>query len=263
MPCKCVQISKVPLTGKLGAFQYRFQCTTSDGRTKKATLVASNDERAKTTSRNQVRSGHIKRVVASLSKQTVHVICRLQGRQAVGRELCPGRRLPRLAVSTKPRDPWRAVAFVLEPVLETLLTQTIDHGFVGGTRSTELPPALRRLAPPSHDRELDDPIRRPVQVPCRSSKTSYHRRRGVMPATKKGGLFQDRLNDSSNNSESLRLLRRSGLVFLFFGGKRLEQILPFKPTVLPVDVPLHPAELRHHFPLTDCAFPECRESFPG
>ena len=47
MPCKCVQISKVPLPGRLGAFQYRFKCKTSDGRTKKATLVASNDERAR------------------------------------------------------------------------------------------------------------------------------------------------------------------------------------------------------------------------
>jgi hypothetical protein len=47
MPCKCVQTSKVPLAGKLGAFQYTFKCKTSDGRTKKATLVESDNKRAK------------------------------------------------------------------------------------------------------------------------------------------------------------------------------------------------------------------------
>ncbi len=47
MPCKCVQISKVPLPGKLVAYQYTFKCTMSDGRTRKATLVESDDKRAK------------------------------------------------------------------------------------------------------------------------------------------------------------------------------------------------------------------------
>ena len=47
MPCKCVQISKVPLPGKLEAYQYTFKCTTRDGRTRKATLVEFNDKRAK------------------------------------------------------------------------------------------------------------------------------------------------------------------------------------------------------------------------
>ena len=55
MACKCVQISKVPLPGKLGAYEYRFQCTMSDGRTRKATLVEYNDKRAKMIAEIKVR----------------------------------------------------------------------------------------------------------------------------------------------------------------------------------------------------------------
>ena len=47
MGSKCVQISKVPLAGRLGLFQYKFECTTTGGRKKKAMLVETNDKRAK------------------------------------------------------------------------------------------------------------------------------------------------------------------------------------------------------------------------
>jgi hypothetical protein len=47
MPCKCIQVSKVPLAGKAGVYQYTFKCTTSDGRTKKAVLAESDDRRAR------------------------------------------------------------------------------------------------------------------------------------------------------------------------------------------------------------------------
>ena len=46
MPCKCTQVSKVPLAGKAGVYQYTFKCTTSDGRSKRAVLVESVDQRA-------------------------------------------------------------------------------------------------------------------------------------------------------------------------------------------------------------------------
>ena len=47
MPCTCVQIQKVPLAGKPGVYQYTFQCTTGDGRKKKAILVEASDQRAR------------------------------------------------------------------------------------------------------------------------------------------------------------------------------------------------------------------------
>ena len=47
MACKCIQVSKVPLRGRAGVYQYTFQCTTGEGRTKRATLVESDDRRAK------------------------------------------------------------------------------------------------------------------------------------------------------------------------------------------------------------------------
>lgn len=46
MPCKCTQVSKSPLPGKTGVYQYTFKCTTDDGRTKRAVLVESDDRRA-------------------------------------------------------------------------------------------------------------------------------------------------------------------------------------------------------------------------
>ncbi len=47
MPCKCTQTRKVPLAGKAGVYQYTFKCRTDDGRTKTATLVQSDDRKAK------------------------------------------------------------------------------------------------------------------------------------------------------------------------------------------------------------------------
>ncbi len=38
---------KAPLAGKTGVYQYTFKCTTSDGRTKRAVLVESDDQRAR------------------------------------------------------------------------------------------------------------------------------------------------------------------------------------------------------------------------